>query len=273
MKIARAITVLVFVLTIAIWFYGENTAKKKDAVPPVIESEIDELHVDAASVKDEILKEGLRASDDVDGDITDQIIVGTVSPFKEKGVSDIEYVVFDSNNNVGRYERTVYFENYESPRLHLSKALLYEVNGRIAISDRLTATDMLEGDVSERIRFSSVNLSTTEEGTYRLNVEVKNAYGDSVKYQLPMNLVRHNCDQEHIQLKDYLIYVEKGQELDPESYIHKVTDFTGEAVDFANIRVTKEVDLTKSGTGQICYELLEGEEVVYATYLTVIVTE
>ena len=39
------------------------------------------------------------------------------------------------------------------------------------------------------------------------------------------------------------------------------------------VKITREVDLTKTGTGQICYELLEGEEVVYATYLTVIVTE
>lgn len=274
MKIAKAITILVFIVTIAIWIYGEGKARKQDTVPPVIVSEIEELHVNAAmSVKDEILKEGLTASDDVDGDITDQIIVGTISPFKEKGVSDIEYVVFDSNNNVGRYERTVYFENYESPKLHLSKPLLYEVNGRIAITDRLTATDMLEGDVSEKIRFSSVNLSTTEEGTYRLNVEVKNSYGDYLKYQLPMNLVRYNCDQEHIQLKDYLIYVEKDQELDPVSYVKKVTNLMGEEEGLENIKITRELDLTKSGTGQICYELIAGEEVVYATYLTVIVTE
>ena len=205
MKIAKIATILIFICTIAIWIYGKAEMRKQDTVVPVITSTIDVLHVDArAGVAKEGLKEGLSAFDDVDGDITGHIIVGTISPFKEKGVSDAEYVVFDSSNNVGRYERTIYFENYESPKIHLSKPLVYEVNGRISITDRLTAADMLEGDISDKIRFSSSNLTITEAGTYRLNVEVKNSYGDSVKYQLPINLVRYNCDQEYIQLMDYL---------------------------------------------------------------------
>ena len=274
MKIAKIITILVFICTVGIWLYGKEEVKKQDAVPPVINSTIDELHVNAATAAEEaVLKAGLTAFDDKDGDITEHIIVGTISPFKEKGICDVEYVVFDSSNNVGRYERTVYFENYESPELHLSKALVYEVNGKITISDRLTVIDMLEGDISGKIRFSSANLTTSEAGTYRLNVEAKNSYGDTVKYQLPINLVRYNCDQERIQLKDYLVYVEKGDDLAPEKYIEKVINRTGEVERLENVKITREVDLTKSGTGQICYELLEGEDVVYATYLTVIVTE
>ena len=272
MRIAKKITVLIFICAIAIWVYGKTEMKKQDIEPPMITSTISELHVDATT-GEEGLKEGLTAFDDVDGDITENIIVGTISPFKEKGVSNVEYVVFDSSNNVGRYERTVYFENYESPRLHLSKALLYEVNGMINISDRLTATDMLEGDISGKIRFSSINLSITEAGTYKLTVELKNSYGDSVKYQLPINLVRYNCDQERIQLKEYLVYVKKDAFLSPEDYIEKVTSRAGVNVGKENVKITREVDLTRPGTGQICYELLEGEEVVYATYLTVIVTE
>lgn len=272
MKIAKRITILMFICTVAIWLYGKEEMKKQDIVPPVITSTISKLYVDATA-GEAGLKKGLTASDDVDGDITEDIIVGTISPFKEKGVSNVEYVVFDSSNNVGRYERTVCFENYESPKLHLSKALVYEVNGMINISDRLTATDMLEGDISGKIRFSSANLTTTEEGTYKLNVELKNSYGDTVKYQLPINLVRYNCEQERIQLKDYLIYIKKGDELSPESYIEKVTNRTGIQEGVDNVKITREVDLTKPGTGQICYELLEGEDVVYATYLTVIVTE
>ena len=272
MKIAKRITIVIFICTIAIWLYGKEVVKKQDVTPPVITSAIEELYVDV-TIGEEALKEGLTASDDVDGDITSEIIVGTISPFKEKGVSDVEYVVFDSSNNVGRYERTVCFENYESPKLHLSKALVYEVNGMINISDRLTAEDMLEGDISGKIRFSSANLTITEEGTYKLNVEVKNSYGDTVKYQLPINLVRYNCEQERIQLSEYLLYVKKGSQLEPESYIEKVTNRTGVLEGLDNVKITREVDLTKVGTGQICYELLEGNQVVYATYLTVIVTE
>lgn len=274
MKIAKIATILIFICSIVIWIYGKAEMRKQDTVVPVITSTMDVLHVDAGKgIEEVILKEGLTASDDVDGDITEHIIVGTISPFKEKGVSDAEYVVFDSSNNVGRYERTIYFDNYESPKIRLSKPLVYEVNGRISITDRLTAADMLEGDISDKIRFSSSNLTITEAGTYRLYIEVKNSYGDSVKYQLPINLVRYNCDQEYIQLKDHLIYVKKGEEVSPEKYIDKVINRAGEIEKLENIKITREVDLTKSGTGQICYELLEGEDVVYATYLTIIVTE
>ena len=272
MKIARLITIFIFLCSIAVWIYGKGEMRKQDSVPPVITSSINELHVDA-SAEEINLKEGISAADDTDGDLTGNITVGTISPFKEKGVSDVEYVVFDSSNNVGRYERTVYFENYESPKLHLSKALVYEVNGTINISDRLTAVDMLEGDISGKIRFSSANLTTTEEGTYKLNVEVKNSYGDLVRYQLPINLVRYNCEQEYIQLKEYLVYVKKGGELSPEKYVEKVTNRAGGEEGLDAVRITREVDLTKPGTGQICYELLEGEHAVYAAYLTVIVTE
>ena len=70
-----------------------------------------------------------------------------------------------------------------------------------------------------------------------------------------------------------MIYVKKGEEVSPEKYIDKVINRAGEIEGLENIKIIREVDLTKSGTGQICYELLEGEDVVYATYLTIIVTE
>lgn len=272
MKIARIVTVLIFIGTIGMWLYGKGVMKKQDNVPPVITSTVDELYVDVTTGKDG-LKEGLSASDNVDGDITEDIIVGTISAFKEKGVSDVEYVVFDSNNNAGRYERTVHFENYESPKLYLSKALVYEINGMINITDRLTATDMLEGDVSEKIRFFSTDLTTTEEGTYKLNVELKNSYGDLVKQELPIHIVPYNCLQELIRLKEYLIYVKQEEVFSPENYVEKVMNSLGQEVGLENVKITKEVDITRPGTGQIRYELYEGEEVVYATYLTVIVTE
>lgn len=274
MKIAKAITILIFICSIGIWLYGKGVTKRQDTVPPVITSTIDELHVDASAAADEeVLKEGLTASDDVDGDLTEQIVVGAISPFTEKGVSEVEYLVFDSGNNVGRYERTVYFEGYESPKLHLSKPLVYEVNGSIRVTDRLTATDMLEGDISGKIRLFSSNLTTTTAGTYQLKIELKNSYGDMMQYELPINLVPYNCDQELIQLKDYLVYVKTGENLSSKYFIEEVMSRTGEEISEDNVKITSEVDLTKAGTGQICYELLEEGEVVYATYLTVIVTE
>ena len=67
MKIAKGITILIFICSLGIWFYGKQEMKKQDTVPPVITSAISELHVDAAA-GEAGLKEGLTASDDMDGE-------------------------------------------------------------------------------------------------------------------------------------------------------------------------------------------------------------
>lgn len=272
MKTAKRITILLFICSIAVWFYGKKQAWNNDVTPPVIHSEIDELHIDASG-EDHDLTQGLTAYDNIDGDVTQEIIVGTISPFTEKGVSKIEYIVFDSSNNVARYERTVYFDNYESPKLALSKSLTYEVNEQITISDRLTATDILEGDISDKIRFSSTNLTTYEEGTYKLKIEVKNSYRDTVKYQVPINIVPYGCDKEYIKLSEYLIYTKVNEDINAAAFIKEITNRKGDNMSYDQISITSEVDLTVPGTGQIRYELYDGNEVFYVTYLTVIVIE
>ena len=91
MKIAKWMTIIIFICSIAVWIYGKKEMKKQDIVAPVITSTIDELYVDVTT-GEEGLKDGLTAFDDEDGDITENIIVGTISPFKKKGVSDVKYI-------------------------------------------------------------------------------------------------------------------------------------------------------------------------------------
>lgn len=272
MRIAKRITIFLFLCSVLLWIFGKEQVKKKDIVPPIISFDSEEIHVEAKSGEQE-LKQGLQAWDDVDGDLTNEIIVGTISPFSEKGVCKVEYIVFDSSNNVGRCERIVHFDNYESPILKLSKPLVYEVNGQIIISDRLMVEDVLEGDISKKMRFSSLSLTAYEVGTYKLNVEVKNSYGDIVKHQLPINVVPYNCDKEYIQLKEYLVYVNAGESIQGEDYIEEIIGRNGEEFSLEQISITSEVDFSIPGAGQICYELCENEDIIYATYLTVIVTE
>ena len=42
-----------------------------------------------------------------------KIIIGKISPFEKKGISKVAYLVFDNSNNVGCYERTVEFDDYD----------------------------------------------------------------------------------------------------------------------------------------------------------------
>ena len=272
MRIIRIGTIIIFLASGIFFFVGKQVSSKKDVIPPVITAESQELHVDAGSNIKELMK-GLTAKDDRDGDLTEEILIGNISPFETKGVSTIEYLVFDKSNNVGRFQRTVYFDGYRSPMFELTKPLTFEKNGEILLSDRLFAKDVLEGDITDKIRYTASNVIQYEEGTYDLIVEVKNSYGDVVQKTLPINIVSQNMDVERIQLETYLIYVEKDAEIYPEDYVKAIVNLNGEPDSEAELYITSEVNLKTAGTGQFRYELYKGGERVYVTHLTVVVTD
>lgn len=273
MKYVRGITVFIFICLCVVFIFGKVSAMKKDTTSPVIYAESDEIHVEAGS--DEVaLLVGLSAIDAQDGDLTEDILIGQISPFVEKGVSNVEYIVFDKSNNVARYERKVHFDNYQSPVFQLTMPLMYKVNGDITISDRLQANDLMTGDISDKMKYSSDIIDQTQEGVYTLYVEVKNEYGDTVQAELPLNIVANNVKQDCIQLSTYLIYTEAGSEVNAAEYIERAMNVKGEEIDPAQVNITAEVDLSRPGSGQYRYELYDtNNNTVAVTFLTIIVTE
>lgn len=272
MRYIKRITVAVFIIMFIAFIGGKIYASKTDKVPPVISAESDEIHVQAGCEEQELLQ-GLTAEDNSDGDLTDQIMVGKISRFTEKAVSKVEYVVLDESNNVGTYERTVYFDNYSSPRFALSQPLMYKVYGDISISDRLTAQDVLSGDISDKIKFSSASLTRSEAGVYDIMVSVKNEYGDEVQETLPVNVVNESEYGTRIELNTYLVYLTPGSTIDPLSYVSRAVNTDGTEADRSQINVIQQVDTTTPGTGQFRYELNDGNGDTDVTFLTVIVTE
>ena len=221
MRIVRVITVVVFLMSVVIWGIGKYYDLNLDETPPIIEADTDEIHVSTKADEAE-LKKGLTATDDVDGDLSDGIVIANISPFLEKGVCKIEYMVFDHSNNVGHYERTVYFDDYKSPEINLTAPLMYKQNKEIILTDRLFAIDQLEGDISDKLRFSTAGASQYETGVYELYVEARNSYGDLVKETLLLNIIPYENDRGYIRLKEYLIYVPAGRKIYPEKYIDRV---------------------------------------------------
>lgn len=273
MRNIKKITLLVFIIVGIAYGVGRYQDAKKDTVPPVILSENDEIHV-AVGFSPEELLQGLTAKDDRDGDLTKEIMIGKVSDFTEKGVSKVEYLVFDKENNAGKYERTVHFDNYTSPKFELTKPLMYKINDTITMSDRLVAKDVITGDISNKIKFESANVVQNQEGIYQITVSVKNPFGDYVKESFPVNIVDTSEYGEQIQLNTYLLYVSAGSAIsDPLSYVEKVTDENGAELDHAAIRVTQNVDTTVPGYGQVRYELDDASGKTVVTFMTVIVTE
>lgn len=272
MKIIKVTTLIVFMVSAAFYMVGKHSMTQSDTTPPVITSDIDCLEIEAGSDEKQLLQ-GLTAVDDRDGDLTSEILIGTISNFTDNGNCRVQYLVFDENNNVGTYEREVHFISYVSPRYVLTAPLVYHESGDVILSDRLYAKDVLEGDITDKIRYTYSNIDRSKSGTYQMTVEVKNQYGDVTQETLPVNIVPKDMDTTQIQLTTYLTYTEQGSKIDPETYIQKVVDSAGEEISKENIVITSSVNTKKAENGQIKYELYEDGEVVSTTYLTVIVTD
>lgn len=137
-KMQRVILAL-FILTL-LAFCGLRIYRRLtvDVTPPVITCSTDSIDV-SVTAGEEALLQGVMASDDRDGDLTDQILIKGVSPSLTDSSAQVTYIVFDSANNMATVTRTVRYTDYEAPRFALSQPLVYPAGQTVTLLDRLTA--------------------------------------------------------------------------------------------------------------------------------------
>lgn len=276
MRFVRRGIVALFAVAVALWAaVYVLTVRGKDQTPPRITGTTDEIQVSVDASEEELLA-GLAASDDRDGDITDQIRVGSHSKFIHTGSCEVQYYVFDSSYNVAQFSRRVTYTDYESPKFILSSPLIYEEGSTVSIMSRLSAEDDLDGDISGKIKIVSSNINQNKEGIYSAEVEVTNEYGDVSVLELPVHVVGKGTlgeDAPRIVLDSYLIYVKKGEKLDPKSHLQKVVKADGDEARLADVQIKNGADTSKEGIYEVTYtyEGANGESAV--SYLIVAVTE
>lgn len=229
-----------------------------DRTPPMIRCDGVPLQV-SVKATDRELCAGLTATDDVDGDLTDRIIVRKVSKLFGSNTATVNYAVFDSSSNFCTFSRSVYYTDYCKPKFALSQPLIYSVSSMVSLQDRLTATDVLDGDISARIRVSSTNLSNTASGKYPITVQVTNSSGDSSILQLTVTIQNIVSTQPIIRLSDYLIYVNGSERLTREdfrSYIDSVQSdgILLEPVDPSQVQITGFADINGDGVQEDLFD-------------------
>lgn len=79
---------------------------QEDTVPPVI-SFSDELVLYREGDDMELLLKGVTAQDDVDGDVTDSVVVESVLPMKNQTSATAIYYAKDKSNNIGQASRRI----------------------------------------------------------------------------------------------------------------------------------------------------------------------
>lgn len=271
MRYLRIFTVILFAFSLpfAGWANHQyNSHRNTDY--PVITSQVDALEI---SVQDppEAIYGQLHAQDATDGDLTEQIMVASVSHFLEPGTVRVKYVVFDSHNNSATLSRLVHYTDYTAPVFSLEKAPVYKVGSSFDLLDHIRVEDCLDGDISDRVRVISNMVNNFSVGNYPVVLEVSNSCGDTA--QITLWVTYENKESTAIvKLHRYIVYVQQGQSFDPMQWLAAVTDRNTAALDKEKIEIQGNLDVNKPGCYQLVYSYEDGTLSGYAP-LTVVVTE
>ena len=272
MRYLRIGTILVLILMLLLTGWTVVQDLRKDTTAPVFSDPLEDVHI---SVSDEtsVMLAQLAATDDRDGDLTDHIRVERISRFGDQNQVDVSFVVFDRAGNMSRHFRTVYYDDYTPPRFALAEPLVYNEGTAVGVMDRLKLYDALEGDISYKVKLEDANVNDSQPGMYEVTLRAVTDHGVDVCVRVPLNVLKYDSLAPKITLSEYLVYVKKGEAFDPTQYITDVKDCNGFPIDFKLVFVYPQVDITKTGGGQIRYETTDGSGRKGYTYLTVIVEE
>ena len=272
LQIAVISVFLIVAIAFSVFFCYDRLAV--DHTAPKIISDGVPLEVSVNASEKELCA-GLTAYDDTDGDITDRIIVRRVSRLSGANSAYVYYAVFDSSYNYCIFNRTVYYTDYCKPRFSLSQPLSFTPNSVITLSDRLTAYDVIDGDVSNRIRLSSVNVSNTEPGEYPITVQVTNSSGDTSSVSLTVLIENVTSLHPTITLSEYIHYVTCGDELteaELRSLIVSASESsTGAALNAADVEISGDVDTSTRGSYSVTYSYTNAQSLTRVVILNVVV--
>ena len=261
------LTIALFAVTIFLELF-----RKDDTVPEILcDSPKIVMKIDDTEEK---LLEGIRAIDEKDGDITDKIIVEYISNFIEPGVARVTYAVADEDNHVAKYTRSVVYEDYVSPRFTLESDLVFQAGTTVNILNILGAEDVIDGDISNKVRITSSDLVTTSEGVYHIAAKISNSRGDSSALELPVYITPRDPMLPVVELNEYLVYLPKGGIFNSDRYLKSVTAAGAQKpMENPQIQVDSPINMMRAGVYQVTYRASDENGREGHAILTVVVEE
>ena len=218
------ITVLAVLLLSGALLAGSTVMRnlRRDDTLPEIRCSEEPLTVSVAAGSESLLQ-GVTAWDEKDGDLTGELVVQKVQRDEDSGSLTVTYAVADSDCHVTTRTRTLIYSDYTPPRFTLSRELRYDQGATLLVRDRLGATDVLDGSISDRIKITATSLSSYYEGLYPLTVEVSNSLGDTSSLTLEMEVRTRVAGEPVISLRTYLLYLKEGEDFDPLAQLASVS--------------------------------------------------
>ena len=253
--------------------YSIHKSVATGGASPEIHFDKDEIEVQTGT-GDEALLAGVTATDPEDGDVTDSIMVEGISHFVEKDVVNVTYVAYDSQNHVARAMRRVHYTDYVSPRFSMSGPMVFLSKNVGDLMNDIRAEDVIDGNISVKAHasFDDTTSALAAVGTHEVEISVTNSLGDTSRLLIPVRVVEDVPHSENIPLKAYLVYVNKGAEFHPESYLANADQAKGSStMGESSIQIQSTVNTGTPGVYTVDYSLVKNENTAAFTRLIVVV--
>ncbi len=251
MRILRITVTVLFVLTTCMFVLFNIRYSKTDKTYPVITFDSETVNVPLQATDADFLV-GVHAFDEKDGDISDKLIVESISRFTEPGVSIVKYSVCDGDKHSASAIRKVIYEGYSSPEFTLLSSLIFPIGQTVNIHSVLGATDKIDGDISDKVIVTSEEYSTASNGFYSITAKVTNSKGDLISLTLPVYVEERSLTAPEIKLGDYMIYCSKGDKIDCRANIKSA--FTADGVSVTDsVSIDTNLDTNVPGMYEVHY--------------------
>lgn len=224
MKNRNWLWILVIIITAGVFLgYCSLDAMRTDTKAPEITMSSDVLEVSVEDPKSALLQ-GMTATDKKDGDVTDTLVVESVTMLESSGTVLVRYAAFDAAGNVARAERKAVYTDYVSPRFTLAKPLVYVQGVSFDILSNIGATDVFDGDIQHRVRATVLGEDpVTQAGTHVVQFQVTNSMGDTQTKSFPVEVMTGDPYTADMELSQYIVYLPVGASFNHASYLQSFT--------------------------------------------------
>lgn len=266
--IKRTLIILLVLLTAGYILTAVLRGSADRKVAPVISCPEGVLEISASDPKS-LLLQGVTAYDQQDGDLTGRVILGGVSKLISNDTAKVTLLVFDSDDNMGKYTRYIRYTDYSRPRFFIREPLIYSNTETVSILERVGASDVVDGDISDFVRVSALEPSADSQ-RYTVTVQVTNSLGDTAWLELPVLLMETDSLRPTLKLEQSLVYLKAGTEFAPADLLVDVSTPTGPG-DLSQVEIQSNVDTATPGTYEVIYTYTANDRV--ATAIATIVVQ
>ena len=276
MKLIRNVLVVLFCAALVgasgLFFYVRTT---EDSTPPEFHIDTDPIEVSVTDPASALLQ-GLTATDNRDGDLTQEIRIRSRSSFIRDAEFTVSYIVFDQASNYSSCSRHARYTDYVPPRFRLTRPMTFNVNETIRFDGSVIVEDLLEGDISGRIKLEKSTVVNSIPGTYQVVLSAANQMGDTVTLPLSIQIVDNSRTRATIALREYLVYASAEQEPNYAQFLSKVTDPMEKdqdaAISLSSVTINdSNVRLSTPGTYEVYYYYTGVSGEIATAILTVVV--